>query len=364
MTVPPAPAAAAPDLVPLPEEGNGNVARPRRRALRILLFVAGIGVLAALAALVGWGPIMENLARINVYFFVLVALCGAAQIFFTLGWWSIVGRPHPMSFAELLATYLAGDSVNYFTGVGGEPVKAHLLAPKMDFGRAFATIWVNRNADVLGQWLFLAVGAVVTLTHFTLPNLVRWLVVAGLTVLGALALGFTGMQRRGFFGPFFRLFSKIPVLRKKLQRYEEDAHALDEKMRVYYHREEHRTQFAFAVLWGFIGWCGGLFETWIVLRLLSPSHGFASAYAVEALAMILNSILLFIPARIGTAEGIRVAVAAIVGLTPAQGAAYALVRRAREIVWLMPGFVILLKHHLIDVAHLRLQSLPEEEPTA
>ena len=94
---------------------------------------------------------------------------------------------------------------------------------------------------------------------------------------------------------------------------------------------------------------------------MSPDHGFASAYAVEALAMILNSVLIFIPAKIGSAEGIRVAVSAVLGLTPAQGAAYALVRRAREIVWVIPGFVILLKHHLVDVAHLRLQALPAEE---
>jgi uncharacterized protein (TIRG00374 family) len=362
MSVPPAPVAAAPDLAPLPDEGNGKPARPQRRGLRILLFVVGLGVLGALAALVGWGPIAENLARIGpLYFLVLVALCGAAQIAFCLGWWCIVGRPHPMSFGELFGTYLAGDSVNYFSAVGGEPVKAHILDPKMGFGPAFATIWVHRNADVLSQWAFLVVGAIVTLTHFDLPGVVRWLVIAGLIVLGGLAIGFTGLQSRGFFGAFFRVLTKVPILAKRLQHLEEHAHAVDEKIRVYYHREEHKTQFAWAVLWGFIGWCGGLFETWIVLRLMSPDHGFASAYAVEALAMILNSVLIFIPAKIGSAEGIRVAVAAVLGLTPAQGAAYALVRRAREIIWVIPGFVILLKHHLVDVAHLRLQALPAEE---
>jgi uncharacterized protein (TIRG00374 family) len=362
MTVPPAPAAAAPEIVTLPDEGNGNV-RPRRSGLRIVLFAAGLGVLAALAAIVGWGPIVENLSRIGGYFFVLVAICGAAQIAYCLGWWSIVGRPHPMSFGELFGTYLAGDSVNYFSAVGGEPVKAQILDSKMGFGPALATIWVHRNADVLSQWLFLFVGAVVTLAYFDLPNVVRWLVIVGLIVLGGLALGFTGLQRKGFFGAFFRVLSKVPILKNRLQHLEQHAYAVDEKIRVYYHREEHKTQFAWAVFWGFIGWCGGLFETWIVLRLLSPTHGFASAYAVEALAMILNSILLFIPAKIGSAEGIRVAVAAVVGLTPAQGAAYALVRRAREIVWLIPGFVILLKHHLFDVSHLRFQPLPTEERT-
>jgi hypothetical protein len=205
------------------------------------------------------------------------------------------------------------------------------------------------------------VGAVVTMTHFDLPVVVRWLVIVGLIVLGGLALGFTGLQRRGFFGAFLRVLMKVPILARRLRHLQEDAKAVDEKIRLYYHREEHQAQFGWAVLWGFIGWCGGLFETWIVLRLLSPSHGFASAFAVEALAMILNSILLFIPAKIGSAEGVRMAVAAVIGLTPAQGAAYALVRRAREIVWLIPGFVILLKHHLIDVSHLRLQALPAEE---
>ena len=75
MSVPPAPVAAANDLSPLPDDGNGKPARPQRRGLRILLFVVGLGVLGALAALVGWGPIAENLARIGpLYFLVLVAL--------------------------------------------------------------------------------------------------------------------------------------------------------------------------------------------------------------------------------------------------------------------------------------------------
>jgi len=232
MTVPAAPTVAVPDVVPLPAEGNGRTVVRRRRTLRILLFTVGLAVLGVLAALVGWGPIAANLARIDGYFFVLLAICGGAQIAFTLGWWAIVGRPHPMTFGELFGTYLAGDSVNYFTSVGGEPVKAHLLVSKMGFGKAFATIWVNRNADVLAQWVFLFLGAVIALTHFELPSVVRWLVIAGLLLLGGLVLGFTGMQRRGFFGPILRNLSRIPVLRKRLQHLEDDAHSIDEMIRV------------------------------------------------------------------------------------------------------------------------------------
>jgi len=364
MTAPPARVAPVRDDISPPHtEGNGR--RPRRghRAWRIALFAAGVAAIATLLTTVGWSAIAENLGRIGGFFFALVALYGLAQFSFALGWWVLVGRPHPISLPELVRAYLAGDSINYFTGVGGEPVKAHLLRARMGFGRAFATIWVNRNADVLAQWLFLLAGAAIALTHFSLPPVARYLGLVGLILLGGLALGFTGMQRRGFFGPILKNLLRIKPLTARLQHLEEDAHSLDEKIRIYYHREEHRAQFALAVGWGFLGWCGGLLETYLVLRLLSPEHGLPEAVAIEALAMILNSILFFIPAKLGSAEGVRVGVATLVGLTPAQGAAYALVRRARELLWLAPGIVVLLKHHVLDVGHLRLESMSLEDET-
>ena len=58
--------------------------------------------------------------------------------------------------------------------------------------------------------------------------------------------------------------------------------------------------------------------------------------------MTLNNAFLFIPGRVGTAEGIRVGVFLLVGLPAAQGAAYAVLRRGRELVWTIPGLLLLL----------------------
>lgn len=363
MTAPPAPVAAVRDVPPPPSEGDGARPARRRRGWHIALFAVGIAAIATLLALVGWEPIMANLSLVGGYFFLLVALYAGAQIAFSFGWWVIVGRPHPVSFGELFATYLAGDSVNYFTGVGGEPVKAHLLRPRMGFGLAFATIAVHRHADLIAQWLFLIAGVTVALVRFDLPPAAKYIAVAGLVGFGGIAFGMTRALRRGAFGPMTRWLTRIKPLAALVAKLEADAHRLDERIRVYYHAEEHRGTFALAVAWGFLGWCGGLVETWIVLRLLSPGHGFATAFAIEALAIVFNSMLLFIPAKIGSAEGVRVGVYALVGLTAAQGAAWALVRRARELLWLVPGIVVLLKHHLIDVGHLRLEKLDLSEET-
>ena len=90
------------------------------------------------------------------------------------------------------------------------------------------------------------------------------------------------------------------------------------------------------------------------MRLLSPDAGVYEALAIETLAMVINSVLFFVPARIGTAEGVRTALWVLVGFSAAQGIAYGLVRRARELLWLAPGMVVLLKRHVLDIRHLHL----------
>jgi hypothetical protein len=64
------------------------------------------------------------------------------------------------------------------------------------------------------------------------------------------------------------------------------------------------------------------------------------------LAMALNTMLLWVPARAGSAEGVRVVVFVLLGLPAAQGAAYSLARRARELAWILPGAFYLLSSPL------------------
>lgn len=63
--------------------------------------------------------------------------------------------------------------------------------------------------------------------------------------------------------------------------------------------------------------------------------------AIENLAMALNSIIFLIPGRVGSAETVRVAVFSVLGLPAAQGVVYSIIRRGREVVWAIPGLLIL-----------------------
>ena len=115
---------------------------------------------------------------------------------------------------------------------------------------------------------------------------------------------------------------------------------MDADIRNFY--ASRRGRFVAAAGLSFLGWCGGLVETYLILRLVAPGAGWSTAFAVEAMAMALNNMFLWVPARAGSAEGVRVGVFVLFGLAAAQGAAYALARRAREFVWLVPGALYLI----------------------
>ena len=328
-----------------PASVRGPVRRGRG-VVRVALFLGGLALLAAILGRVGWAPVAANLARVGPWFPALVLLYACAQLAFAAGWWVLTGpRPRPVSFGRLFSAYLGGDSINYFTSVGGEPVKADLLREELGFSHGLATVAVHRHADVFAQWIFLTLGIGASLAHFDLPTVARVAALASLLVLGAMVLAMTVGLRRGAFAPILAGLSRVRILRP-LARFEPAARRLDERIGTFY--RERTDHFGLAVAWCLAGWCGGLLETWIVLRLLAPSRGWWTAIAIESLAMVLNNILLFIPGRVGSAEGVRIGVYALVGLPPAQGTAYALVRRGRELLWLVPGFVVLLKRHVLD----------------
>jgi uncharacterized protein (TIRG00374 family) len=344
------------DAPPASSPAAADKRRSGRRALRIFLFAIGVGVLAAILAVVGWRPVAANLEMIGWWFPVLVLLYAFVELAFAYGWKVIIGRRRdgPVTFAETFAAYLASSSVNYFTAVGGEPIRASLLAGKIGYSRALATATVHRHAEMTSQFIYLLLGAGLTLAHFHLPALLRWAALGSLVLFGAVILWMTIALRRGAFGALLDRVARGPL--KSLTRFRTAAGKLDERIgEIYQRRQEH---FLESVAWCFPGWCGGILETYIIMRLLSPKAGFFEAVAVETLAMLVNTALFFIPARIGTAEGVRAALWVMVGFTAAQGIAYGLVRRAREIVWLIPGVVVLLKRHVLDIRHMQLTTGP------
>ena len=316
-----------------------------RPAIRVALILAGLALIFWILRTVGWPAIASNLERIGPFWFAgLVLLYGLSQFAFAVGWWLVTDpRLPPSALTGVFAAYLAGDSANYLTPVrvAGEPLKVHLTGRRTGTGPAVASLTIHKHADVFAQWLFVSVGIGFALWRFSLPVAVRLVALLGAAALGVALLLMTWALRRGTYAPVLRQLSRWKLLGRRLDRYRVPAEALDGRIRDFY--VSHGWRFLLATASCLAGWCGGWLETYLLLRLLSASPGWGMAFAIETLAVAINNMLLFVPGRLGSAEGVRVGLFVLLGLPAAQGAACSLVRRGRELLWVLPGLFVIVK---------------------
>ena len=109
------------------------------RALKLILLVLGMAVIAFSVHRIGWTPILETLARLTWWQLVVVCLPYAVIMAVdTLGWRFAFPRD-PAPFHRLYGARLAGEAVNLVTAfgsVGGEAVKAWLIRRDVTTRRA------------------------------------------------------------------------------------------------------------------------------------------------------------------------------------------------------------------------------------
>jgi uncharacterized protein (TIRG00374 family) len=316
----------------------------RGRAVRLVLAAAGLVLFVLVLRAVGWSAIVANLARVGPWFAGIVAVYAAAQVAFALGWWVLFEpRLPPSRFSRIFAVYLAGDAANVLApgNVAGEPLKVHLLRPETGGSAALASVTIHKHADMAAQWVFMAAGVGVALWRFPMPAGAALAAVGATAAFGVALLILSLVLPRRTYSPLVRRLARWKALAKPLAKLDRAAARVDERISSFY--RGHSRRFFVSAAWCLAGWCGGLVETRLLLHWLAPEAGWLHALAIESLAMTLNNLFLFVPAKIGSAEGVRVAVFLLVGLPAAAGAAYSILKRGREIAWMVPGLVVMFR---------------------
>jgi len=313
--------------------------------LRAGLALAGILVIVWIVWRTGWTGVRAYLLTIGPWFPALLVLNLIAQAGFVAGLRYVLDPlPAWSEFPRLYAIYLMGDAANYIVPAGGEAAKTHFLR-RMEGGEAaLAAVALHKHADLVAQFTFAVISVGTALIWFDFPRAVAAAAILGTLALLALLMLMTWALGRGAFSPILRRLLAWKFLARRLHQFQSGAAAVDARI-VRFHAN-HRRLFLVAAFFCFLGYCGGLIETWIVLRILAPSAGWATRLTVEGLPMVLNNAILFIPGKLGGAEGIRTAICVLVGMTAAQGAAYSLFKRTREVLWVLPGWVLLVRDRL------------------
>ena len=311
------------------------------RWLRPLLILIGLALVGYLVAQIGPAAIWASFVTLGWRLPLVLAFPYAlAAVVDTLAWRLLL--PGPVPFALLLRARLAGEAVSLATptmSVGGEPLKAYLLRPRVPLAQGLASVIADKTTVVSGQVLFLAVGLLGA--FLAAPAAGRLLpVMTGLLAVEILAIGgFVLVQASGALGGGGRVLGRLGrrVGLATGGRLHEGLGDLDRALAALY-RHRRRRLVASAVVHA-VAWATGGLEIYLVLRLLGTPVPLGIALIVESFASGVKFASFMVPASLGALEGGYVVFFESFGAGAAAGLSYVLVRRLREIVWVVVGFL-------------------------
>ena len=85
----------------------------------------------------------------------------------------------------------------------------------------------------------------------------------------------------------------------------------------------------------------GAAEIYLILYWVGAAVDWPTAVALETGSVLIDGMLFFVPAKVGTQEGGKVVLFAALGLSPARGLTVGVVRRIRELTYAGLGLVAL-----------------------
>ena len=334
------------------------------RYLKFLYVLIGVALFGIIIAEIDLAEAMARLAQIGWGMAVVLALYLGTFSIDSLTW-LITLRTTPITpqwFLRMWQVRLVGEAFNMTVpaaGMGGEPLKAVLLKQQYGVGyrHGTASLFLSKTVNMIGLAIFLAAGFVLMLGHGALPG--AYILVGGIGLAGfaAATLIFFSIQRFGLSSALAGWLSRRRVLRR-LAGSLENIQQVESHFTGFYRGSRRR--FAVAVSLGLLSWMVGVLEIYYALEFLGHPVSIAEAWIIEAMAQMMRAGSFFIPASIGIQDGALVLMCAAITGSPELGVAVALVRRAREIVWIAAGFALAWLFHLSRRAILQAADTPEK----
>jgi glycosyltransferase 2 family protein len=307
------------------------------RYIRLVLFLLGVGGLVFLVVRIGPDALTAAFSELRWWQFALVCLpYGLIMIVDTLGWRYAFARD-AAPFHRLLGARLAGDALNVVTAmasVGGEAVKAWLIRRDVSYEESVPSVVIAKTTITIAQALFLLVGIAIAWAvlpmHSVVVRSMLWLLVVEILAVGGFFLvQIVGLVRHGG-----RLLARFGVSDDVAY-----AERLDRSLREFYRRDWRR--FLLSAGFHLGGWLLGALETYLMLVVLRVPVPLATAVVIEAFGSGVRFATFLIPASIGAVEGANTAAFAALGFTASAGLAFSLVRRGRQVVWIVIGLLAL-----------------------
>lgn len=325
--------------------------RARVSPLGVAAAVVGTALFVFYVRRAGLGDIADDIQRLGWGFLGIVALGGMRFAARAMAWRSCVRGSHRLgpwlAFRAVVAGDTVGNVVTLLSVLVSEPAKALFARDREPVSRTLPALAVENLFYALSAAFVIASGGL-ALAFRLRTSEVRWLVgvalvVVTLIVLVAVAHAIIWKRIRvasGFFDLLERRGSggRLSSWCARVRRVEDRIYGL-------YPREPRRL--ARLAAWELIFHGLAVLEVYVVLSLISTiTPTVLDAFLLESTNRFIQVAFKVVPMRIGVDEAGTATFAELLAFGSAAGVTLAIVRKARQLVWMAVGGGFLLSQGL------------------
>ena len=324
---------------------------PWKRLLRVLVLVLSVALFVRVLWMADLRNVARLLAEVGPLAFLAVVPYGVAVTLDTAGWAAILrGLEARVATWRLLGLRLSTEAVHLsFPGgpILAEGLKVWFLSRR--FGVAApegsASLAVKKALQLGTEGAYLFTAAVVAGSVLPAGSGLRKVLFGLGAVMTLVSVGMVAVLLSGRVAErLWRLLRRVPLARVQSWMIAREVAFMDTDQHVRVVLQSHVPGLAVAFVWILGGWFAEAGETWVLLRLLGVDLSFAAVLAFEPVVSFARSAAFFIPAGLGVQDAGYMAFLQHAGIADAvnRAAAFVLLKRFKELVWIAVGWILLL----------------------
>jgi uncharacterized protein (TIRG00374 family) len=314
-----------------------------KSVLRILLLVAGLAMFAWYLSRTNLREVREALSTLGWLAPLVPLPYILVYIVDTLAW-SFSFRIKPaVSFWCLFVIRWAGESLNNVLPsayIGGETLKVYLLGKRgVSVTESTSSAVISKTVQTIAQFLFISAASLAFVLAFpenTRLRLGMSIVLAGGLFIVACMLW---LQRRGLFGSLLGMAARLRFRPRLTEQRRAQLARIDSDIAGFY--GAHRNRFFLCAATYLGGWFLDTLEIYFVAFLIGAPIHWWQAMIVEAFTSVAKVLGMWVPGSLGVQESGIVLIGRATGLSDSFCLAYALIRRGREAVFAVVGWLFI-----------------------
>ena len=314
------------------------------RILKVFYLLIGVALLGVVIAGIDLSDVGGQIAKVGFGILVILAIYFVAFAIDSFTWQMTIPSI-PLNGLWAYRTWklrMVGEAFNAVIpagGMGGEPVKALMIKKHygIEYPEGTVSLILAKTINLIALMMFLIGGFALMIGGASLPETFETAATIGLFVLMVAVGLFFAVQRFGFTSLTGTWISQWQFA-KRVEAILHHLHDMDRRLVQFY--TGARGRFAAAVILAFANWMLGVVEIYYSMILLDHPISWSEAWIIEAVAQMVRMGTFFIPASIGAQEGAFVLVCGAITGLPSLGLSVSVIRRVREIIWIIWGFAL------------------------